>query len=364
MTTRILVERARDLGPQFQDNPHRMVGQDGAYSIPLGDDSLWFFGDTLIGARVPGESLWYPGGRPVGHRDMAGRGSIDSMPNNTGLILEQTSGSKGLTRYRYICDERGNLRQLVPRLPDEHPDEVRVWCLHGIALKEKVYLYYITVAMVEEGPMPVNFALRGSGLAVSDRGRWAFRRIESRGSTLWWKNNQPQFGTAVLPDRYSDWLYVYGVIQDARGVQQCYLSRVHRGEIERLDAYEYYAGPGPEWSAEVDRAIPVMEGMPNEMSVSFNPWLNAFLAVHSQGISGVIVGRTAPEPWGPWSDPVPLWEVKVHREKPLPYPILIYAGKEHPELAGDNGRILYITYIEFEEYYPHLVEVTLGEAKG
>lgn len=363
MASIISVEQARDLGPQFQDNPHRMVGQDGAYSIPLGNESLWFFGDTLIGKRVPGESLWYPGGQPVGHRDMSGRGCIERMPNNTGLILNQKTGSERLTQYRYICDAAGHLRQLILRLPDEHPDEVRVWCLHGIALKEKVYLYYITVAMVEEGPMPVNFALRGSGLAVSDRGSWEFRRIESRGSTLWWKENQPQFGTTVLRDRRSDWIYVYGVIQDTRGVQQCHVARVQLSEIEHQDAYEYYTGPGLEWSDEVDRAVPVMEGMPNEMSVSFNPWLNAFLAVHSYGISGTIVGRTAPDPWGPWSDAVPLWEVKVHREKPLPYPILIYAGKEHSELAGENGRILYITYIEFEEYYPHLVEVTLEKAK-
>ena len=29
------VESARDLGPMFRNNPHRMIGQDGAFSIPL-----------------------------------------------------------------------------------------------------------------------------------------------------------------------------------------------------------------------------------------------------------------------------------------------------------------------------------------
>jgi hypothetical protein len=38
---------------------------------------------------------------------------------------------------------------------------------------------------------------------------------------------------------------------------------------------------------------------------------------------------------------------------------LIYAGKEHPELSADGGRRIYLTYIEFEEYFPHLIEVTL-----
>ena len=70
-------------------------------------------------------------------------------------------------------------------------------------------------------------------------------------------------------------------------------------------------------------------------------------------------GRTSPTPWGPWSDTTILWTAPPPDEPP-PYPRLVYAGKEHPELADENGRVLYITYIEFEEYFPHLIEVTLG----
>ena len=100
--------------------------------------------------------------------------------------------------------------------------------------------------------------------------------------------------------------------------------------------------------------------MPNELSVSRNAYLGQYLAVHSYNLSGDIVGRTAPAPWGPWTDPVVLWSLRSERTRPLPYPVLVYAGKEHPELAADGGRILYLTYIEFEEYFPHLIEVTLA----
>src|SRR5512135_2705699 len=94
----------RDLGPQFTRNPHQMIGQDGAYSIPLGAETLWFFGDTLVGTRVPGESLWYPGGVPVGHSDMTGKGTIRRMLNNTALLLADRDGRDGLRAFRYICD--------------------------------------------------------------------------------------------------------------------------------------------------------------------------------------------------------------------------------------------------------------------
>src|SRR2546423_11391962 len=122
------VAAARDLGAMFTSNPHRMIGQDGAFSIPLRDgETLWFFGDTLVGTRVPGESLWYIDGQPVGARDMTGRGSIERMINNTGLVLRHRSGGEPLNDFRYVCNEAGELRPLIPLEGDEHPDRDRSW---------------------------------------------------------------------------------------------------------------------------------------------------------------------------------------------------------------------------------------------
>ena len=129
--------------------------------------------------------------------------------------------------------------------------------------------------------------------------------------------------------------------------------------MSEIAAYEYLESPNPTWSRSVTDAMHLFAGMPNEMSVSFNPYLGQYLAVHSLDLTGQIVGRTAPAPWGPWSEPITLWTVRPSPSHSLPYPQLIYAGKEHPELSTAAGRVLYLTYIEFEEYYPHLVEVTL-----
>lgn len=358
------VKSARDLGPQFTDNPHRMVGQDGAYSIPLGEDVLWFFGDTLIGKRVPGESLWYPGGKPVGPEDMTGRGSIERMLNNCGLLLSLKTGRHGLKPYHYLTDDQGQLLQLIPRLPDEHPDEIRIWCMHGCMIDTRIYLYYIRVRMLPSGVLPVNFDIIGTGLAVGSRDNWKFQRISAKDSTLWWGADMPQFGSAVLLQPEEGYVYLYGVRRDKQGIQQCHLARVLIEKIESLDAYEYLKSEKPIWSSDPGLAAPLFSGIPNEMSVSWNPFLQCYLAVHSLDLTGKIVARIAPTPWGPWSDPVELWKVVVQHEKPIPYPTLIYAGKEHPELAEDGGRVLYITYIEFEEYFPHLVEITLDRTSA
>src|SRR5690348_15263821 len=124
----VKVRSSRDLGVLFADNSHRMVGQDGAFSIPLEPGrTLWFFGDTLIGRRPPaGQSLWYVDGQPVGPRDMSGRGTIERMINNTGLILHHDAGGERLHAFQYICDDRGELRPLIPLEGDEHPDRDRI----------------------------------------------------------------------------------------------------------------------------------------------------------------------------------------------------------------------------------------------
>jgi hypothetical protein len=354
------VAGARDVGVLFDRNAHRMVGQDGAFSIPLAAGrTLWFFGDTLIGRRPPaGTSLWSIDGQPVGPRDMSGRGTFQRMINNTALLLHHRTGADDLSDFKYITDGHGQLRALIPLEGDEHPDRDRIWCQHGIALHDgRVVLSFIKVRMLDEGPLPVNFEIVGSGLAVGSSKDWTFRRIRENGTDILWSAKQPHFATAFLDDaRDEAFVYCYGTVKEG-DTQNCYVARVPRNDVNQPRRYEYLTNCEGAWSRDVSAAIAVFSGMPSELSVSFNAHLGTYLPVHSLDLSGKIVGRTAPRPWGPWSEPVTLWTVtKPH---PFPYLQLIYAGKEHPELAAGNGRKIYLTYIEFEEYFPHLVEVTL-----
>jgi hypothetical protein len=354
----LVVEAARDLGLMFEKNPHKMVGQDGAFSIPLEPNrTLWFFGDTLVGTRPPaGQSLWMIDGKPVGAADMSGRGTFERMINNTGLVLRHKTGSDPLEDFQYITGGDGKLRPLIPLKDDEHPDRDRIWCQHGISFGEKIVLSFIKVRMLDDGPLPVNFEIVGSGLAAGSSKDWTFRRVTRHGNSILWPAGQPHFATAFLRPTGDDFVYAYGTVNQS-GVQNCYLARVRADEIERPERWNYLTNCEGAWSPHVNEATVLFSGMPSELSVSWNAHLGAYLAVHSLDLTGKIVGRLAPTPWGKWSEPVALWTVK----KPHPFPTLqlIYAGKEHPELAGDRGRRIYLTYIEFEEYFPHLVEVTL-----
>jgi hypothetical protein len=155
-------------------------------------------------------------------------------------------------------------------------------------------------------------------------------------------------------------VYVYGTyLREERHL--CTLARVRPERLADLAAYEYLVSLAPKWSRDHEKAIPIMEGMPTEMSVSYNAHLGCFLAVHSWETTGKLVARTAPHPWGPWSEPQLLYAARTPLRNPLVYNgPLVYAGKEHPELAREQGRVIYLTFVEFEEYYSRLIEVTLG----
>ena len=364
----LAVTTARDLGPQFVDNPHQMVGQDGAYSIPLNaSESLWYFGDTLIGER-PDRSLFSIFREVVDGKVEIGPGPFKQMITNTGLVLPHQSARRGLSDFAHILDDDGRLKKLVPSLPEEEPERQRVWCMHGLALKDRIYLGYMLIVMHEtlESPDAIGFEVVGSGLAVGTRDDWSFRRLgggpalAGYADTIWWDVTQPQFGAAIVHEPGDPHVYFFGSLQDARHpVQQAYLARVPVTGIEQLSRYEYFDGHA--WSPDVRQAAPLFSGQPNELSISYNPHLQGFLAVHSWSLTGEIVGRTAPALWGPWSDPVVLWSPpESARAVPEGHPPrAFYAGKEHPVLAEEAGRVIFCTYVDNFEYFPHLIEVQL-----
>ena len=349
------VAGVRDLGLQFTRNGHRMAGQDGAYSVPLPDGTaFWFFGDTAIGERPPGSfrdvfERLAAAGQPQGHAP------FERMPTNTGLLLRDPTGEHGLRDFSYLTDAHGEIRQLVPDGDGDRPGWDRTWCLHGVALGDRLYLYYQHIRMRERagGPFAMGFEVLGTGLARGTLGEWRFERIPQAGGDLWWPYPQPQFANCVLPAE--GWLYLYGVTPTEAGVQQAYLARVRPDDVERRERYTYYGGAG--WSDDVADAAPLFDGPPNELSVSYNAHLGSYLCVHSMGLGGRQVMRTAPQPWGPWSEPTTFWTYEPAPDKK--YPVIAYAAKEHPELARDDGRVVYVTFIEHEEYFPHLLEVTL-----
>lgn len=337
-----LCQSVRNLGPQFLENPLRITGQDGATSclLPSGD-SLWLFGDTMEG---PFES--------IRHHDLT------HVLSSTAAIVPAQDYSQGIKSFEYLKDSDGKrARQIVKFAEDEDKSQHRLWPIHSTCVADNVYAFYHKITMDPQRDVFETFELNGMGIARAKIGEFQFERLDAPdGSKEFWKGDQPGFGvfTEQLPDGY---LYLWGSYWTGM-----FLARTRPEQIEKLESYEYLVEAPtldspqaePKWDKSPKHAIPLFDNVPNEMSASYNPYLGKHVAIHVWGRENKLVIRTAPEIYGPWSEPEVFFEPPRLGEADL-----FTAGKEHPEMRQANGKKVYVTYVNSAQYIPVLLEVTL-----
>ena len=204
--------------------------------------------------------------------------------------------------------------------------------------------------------MFVNFQLDGMGIARAKVNDLKFERLTAPDGKLeFWKGKEPSFG--VFVERAGDVVYIWGSLATAM-----YLARTRPDSIADLASYEYLVESPtsansrvqPRWSKQFQPTAPLFDAVPNEMSAAYNDYLKKYVAFHSLHRENKIVLRTAPHIVGPWSEPR-----IVYRPERVKDTELIYAVKEHPELASQDGRVLYVTFVNSATYVPQMIEVTL-----
>lgn len=339
------IVRVENQGLLFTGNSAGVSGVDDGYSIPAGAQTLWLFGDAFLqDPRAPARP--FVGG-----------------VSNCGLTVQRGAGRSVLRHYAFLLDPHNGLaRQLIPNLPTE-TGATRLWPMAGwySAPRRKIYDYYAQVRVT--GPGAFGFKVEGYGLAsapTTDGARFRFARLPGvDGRPLWWRTRDgPVFGAAVVEAPGSGYLYVAGVL-DRNGVKTGKLARVARGRLEDPAAYQFYVSGGraPRWSSNpADAAdVPGLSNFPSELSLSFNKYLGGYLAVQSVGISQHILLSIAQHPWGPYR---PIGTIGAQH---LPFQkAFCYAGKEHPELAQEGGRIVYITFCDSRRYWLEMLRVTFA----
>ena len=244
----------------------------------------------------------------------------------------------------------------MPFAADENPAVNRIWAIHGVTIASHAYLFYHRITLLKGVDVFVDFRLDGMGIARADVGDLRFTRLTAPDSTrLYWKGTEPTFGVFVTPS--DGYLYIWGSL-----VTGMHLARTRPGSIEDLASYEYlveapdlkHPALSPFWSKQFQPTGMLFDSVPNEMSAAYNPYLQMYVAFHSLHRENKIVMRRAPRITGPWSNPH-----VVYRPEKITETDLIYAAKEHPELARENGRVLYVTFVNSANYVPQLIEVTL-----
>jgi hypothetical protein len=148
--------------------------------------------------------------------------------------------------------------------------------------------------------------------------------------------NEPEFGTSAFVSAGT--LYVYGCGSDTNSSDiGCRLGKVDPSNAQNRSAWTFYAGSG-NWSSSVSDAVSLFTGGTGGMSVSWNNYLQLYVAVYSQPLSQNVMIRTSPSPEGPWS------AVTLAFVAMTPSSGNVYDAKAHSEYDVNGGQTIFVSY--------------------
>ncbi|MFA6435050.1 MAG: DUF4185 domain-containing protein [Elusimicrobiales bacterium] len=309
----------REIGPLLaRASSSPVVGQAGNYSVALGDGrTLWLLNNIWTGEfKDKGEvSLW---------------GIIEGGM----AVLEATSPYSASGALSYVADENKWPLPICPSDFSEYAPVRKFWPRAGFRAGSGYYAYYSI--MNNFGPGPYDYFRVGQGLATAERPGGPYKLLKNRESYALWDDIEPAFGSALLPDQ-DGWLYIYGRYAVEPGKYAAALARVRPDRAGDTAAYFYYGAESSSdaWTTDPGDAVPVIEEMPEDFSVTYNEYLKAYLALYQEGATGAVRFRTAQYPWGPWSGPGTAFSCDKEE--------YCFGAKEQAAFSSEGGKKIFFT---------------------
>jgi hypothetical protein len=342
----------------------RLTGPAGSNSI--NPTSQVGIGGTDLGHMVNHKGkTYFLFGDTFASEASAGSGGPD-WRNNVMAYSTDSTPANGITFDGWITRANGTARQVIT--PGTQPTTYIP--TGAISVGDKIYAWYMHVSNWSTG-----WTLSHAGLA-------SWREGDSQFSTVPNYRFQSQTGGAYTTDdgrvggnfgmvaasyrsplenSGDEHIYLWGTPGGREGGVK--LARVLPNDIENLSAYRYYDGMFdgvPLWTTNEyagERIIPSRAqggtGV-GEMSVMYNEAVGAWTMTYGTGGPGPDFEiRQAPQPWGPWSDPVRLVDFSQA-------PGGLYSPYMNPLYVEDDGKTLYFTMSLWNPYDVYLAKVTLA----
>lgn len=301
-TIKVRTSKITDLGALTM--PPHLVGRDGGHTTIISGKLIWIFGDSFFDQR-----------------------GVDGMQYRTNTSTQSSSINPLVTSEP--VDALGVSYQFIPFTIDEKKfndstnsptDRIGLWPtgifttdnVTAIILYTKVYLkspwqdFGIGIAKYKIGD--VN-AVRNNGLL--------FKYPESNMQT---------------PFLHGDHLYIYGASRKSGSEIVC---RAKVSQLENRNAYEFW--DGSQWVKDMNAA----KGISSQHggSYSFNKYYNLFLHIYGAFGQNAVYISFARNPQGPWSKGQVLLNTEAPTKEGYNYIII-----EHPDMAKDDGKTIYISY--------------------
>ncbi len=324
-----------ELNALFRDDA-RWVGGDGAYSCDLGNNRvLWLFGDSLIAKDA------------TRNRDTA------TFIRNSAAIQTGYDPAQAFMAF-YWGEKDGHPGSFIAEQGDR-------WFWPGACARTGKGLVLLGQWLHQESPGQWGFAAVGSaGLFIAD----------ADADPLTW---QPQdahltaYGSAAIFGAAGviagDFLFAYGTTGATHDylLARFRLADARLGDLSHAAFFTAGAWHAPDEFVGPPQAIFSL-GAP-ESSVHFDAKRQQFMMIQTEGFGATTLAiRTAPEPEGPWSEPVSFYRPPESFEEGA----FVYAGKAHPAIAGGGLAVSYVPS-RFDDdprptpadyYFPHFVRVS------
>jgi hypothetical protein len=296
------------------------IGADGAYSVPLKPDRiLWLFSDTWVGRVQDGKR-------------------VDATIVNNSAAIQEGLGAKAAIRFAIRRGADGKAEALIAPADGNG----WFWLQAGLVIDEHMIVF---LPQIEKAGDPGAFGFRQVGQCVGrvanpndDPTSW---RIEQHKlpHTIFSPERLLSFGTALIEK--DGYLYIYGTDEDRKtaGINRYLIvARVPSAQVLDFTAWEFYHDGA--WQPDFRKSSRLVPGMASECSVTYLPDRQRYVLIYTEGgLSERILARSSPQPWGPWSEPVTVYqcpEVGWDRR------IFCYGAKAHGSLSfGDDLVVSY-----------------------
>jgi hypothetical protein len=336
---------AVDDGERVDQPPDVTMRQGASSSVPLGGRLLWLFGEAYIGPAPTASGEPCRGGGSV--LNSSALGVPDPRAGHRGYASPLSRGGpEGRCTAAFIPLLEDEARFDQDR-SDDGPRTV-VWEYGGIPLDDGGALVFFVDGVQDRGPpgdaigpeagpdsaCTYCFDSRGQGVVrvapeqtVADRASTAV----ACAPTCLFGPDDSWLGWPFLVDGM---VYIYADAPNG----DVRLGRVPLADVEDRSAWTFRTRAG-DWSPTITDAAAVPGLYRAPVGVAYNGHLDRFVTV-ANTTSNVVALLTAPEPWGPWSDPIALYDWSdvecpdVDSEAPVAVPWLDDGG----------GRVVHFTF--------------------
>ncbi len=295
------------------------TGADGDFAVTLTNGlTLWLFSDTFVG-RVQD-----------GHR------THTTMIHNSAAWQHGRDPATATVEFFHRQTADGKPAALITPA-DGHG---WFWPFDAVTTHGRLYLF---LQQIESTADDSAFGFRPTGVTLGEvlnpldpPTQWHLRQQRLPYARFGGAENR-DFGSALLAT--NGYLYVYGCRDHPGAGKTMILARAPATDVLDFPAWQFRTRTG--WTNDVSALADLCPRLASEYSVSWLPALQRYVLVCTDnGLSDKIIARTAPDPWGPWSESRVLYHCP---ETTWGSHVFCYAAKAHPGLALEPGEFL-LTY--------------------